>query len=212
MHVWRLEPILRAHGLTWAQRVAYFASVAHYFTGVQGAILFMAPAVGLLLGLVPIIGDARIFFPLFFANLIGGVLTFALFSRGSGRWLAGEHFNAALIAPYILSLSGLIAPARRFIVTPKTQGTRFALWPVALPLSVAVVNAVAFAAGAARLVSGFAVGDSPGTTIALMLWSIWIGVFSGSVVSKAWGQFATARAASPDAIDKRSLDRRLNDG
>lgn len=193
MHLWRIEPILSAKTLTWPQRLSYFASVLHYFTGVQSVILFLAPAIGLLLGTVPLIADARVFFPLFFVNLAAGALVFTLFARGHGRWLAGEHFNAALIAPYLLSLSGLFFAERRFIVTPKTSPDRFAIWPVALPFFISTVHAIAFAGGAARLASGFEVGDSLGTTIALMVWSIWIGVFAGSVVTKSWGQFATER-------------------
>lgn len=194
MHLWRIEPILRAKPLTWAQRWSYFASVLHYFTGVQSVILFLAPAIGLLLGTVPLIADARVFFPLFLMNLTAGGIVFTLFARGHGRWLAGEHFNAALIAPYLLSLTGLFFPERRFIVTPKTSADRFAIWPIALPFFISTVHAIAFAGGAARLASGFEVGDSLGTTIALMAWSIWIGVFAGSVVTKSWGQFATERS------------------
>lgn len=191
MHVWRLEPILRAKGLTWAQRLCYLASAVHYFAGLQYVVLALAPAIGLFAGVVPFAADARILFPLFAANLLAGALTFRLFSRGHGRFLAGEHFNAVLTAPYVLALTAFIAPARRFIVTPKEAEGRFALWPIAWPLALAALNTIAFANGAARLASGFPVADSPGTTLALMFWAIWIATFAGSVVAKAWSQHAT---------------------
>lgn len=199
MHVWRLEPMLRAKDLTWAQRICYLASAVHYFAGPQYVVLALAPAIGLFLGVVPFAADARILFPLFVLNLIAGAVTFSLFSRGHGRFLAGEHFNAVLTAPYVLALTALVAPTRRFIVTPKEADGRFAFWPVAWPLILATLNTLAFASGAARLASGFSVSDSPGTTLALMFWSIWIATFSGSVVAKAWSQYATRRRsiASP---------------
>lgn len=193
MHVWKLEPILRARGLTWGQRLCYLAGAVHYFAGLQYIVLALAPAIGLFLGLVPLAADARILFPLFVLNLGAGALTFSLFSRGHGRFLAGEHFNASLTVPYVLALTALIAPASRFIVTPKEAHGRFALWPLAWPLLLAALNTIAFASGAARLTSGFPVADSPGTTLALMFWSIWIATFSGSVVAKAWSQHATRR-------------------
>jgi cellulose synthase (UDP-forming) len=196
MHVWRLEPILRAKSLSWGQRLCYLASATHYFAGLQYVVLALAPAIGLFAGVVPFSADARILFPLFALNMIAGALTFSLFSRGHGRFLAGEHFNAVLTAPYVLALSALIAPARRFIVTPKEAEGRFALWPIAWPLALALLNTLAFANGAARLASGFPVSDSPGTTLALMFWSIWIATFSGSVVAKAWSQHATRHHSS----------------
>ncbi|NOT41240.1 MAG: hypothetical protein HOP13_12175, partial [Alphaproteobacteria bacterium] len=199
MHVWRLESILRAKNLTGAQRICYLASAVHYFAGPQYVVLALAPAIGLFADLVPFAADARILFPLFALNLIAGAVTFSLFSRGHGRFLAGEHFNAVLTTPYVLALTALIIPTNRFIVTPKEAGGRFALWPIAWPLTLAVLNTLAFANGAARLASGFPVSDSPGTTLALMFWSIWIATFSGSVVAKAWSQYATRRRsiASP---------------
>ncbi len=199
MHVWRLEPMLRAKTLSWAQRICYLASAIHYFAGPQYVVLALAPAIGLFAGVVPFAADARILFPLFVLNLIAGALTFSLFSRGHGRFLAGEHFNAVLTAPYVLALTALVAPTSRFIVTPKEADGRFALWPIAWPLILALLNTLAFASGAARLASGFPVSDSPGTTLALMFWSIWIATFSGSVVAKAWSQYATHRRsiASP---------------
>lgn len=191
MHVWRLEPILRAKSLTWGQRLCYLASSVHYFAGLQYVVLALAPAIGLFAGIVPFAADARILFPLFVLNLVAGAATFSLFSRGHGRFLAGEHFNAVLTAPYVLALTALVAPASRFIVTPKEAEGRFALWPIAWPLALSLLNTLAFANGAARLVSGFPVSESPGTTLALMFWSIWIATFSGSVVAKAWSQHAT---------------------
>lgn len=191
MHVWRLEPMLRAKNLTWPQRICYLASAIHYFAGLQYVVLALAPAIGLFADIVPFAADARILFPLFVLNLVAGALTFHLFSRGHGRFLAGEHFNAILTAPYVLSLTAFVAPARRFIVTPKEAKGRFALWPIAWPLVLATLNTIAFANGAARLASDFPVADSPGTTLALMFWSIWIATFSGSVIAKAWSQHAT---------------------
>ncbi len=193
MHVWRLEPILRASSLSWSQRLCYLAGAVHYFAGLQYVVLALAPAIGLFAGAVPFAADARILFPLFMLNLAAGAVTFSLFSRGHGRFLAGEHFNAALTVPYVLALTALIAPASRFIVTPKEAQGRFALWPIAWPLLLATLNTIAFASGAARLASGFPVSDSQGTTLALMFWSIWIATFSGSVVAKAWSQHATRR-------------------
>ncbi len=197
MHVWRLEPILRAKNLSWSQRLCYLASATHYFAGLQYVVLALAPAIGLFAGVVPFAADARVLLPLFALNLIAGAVTFSLFSRGHGRFLAGEHFNAALTAPYVLALTALVAPTHRFIVTPKEAQGHFSLWPVAWPLALATLNTLAFANGAARLVSGFPVSDSPGTTLALMFWSIWIATFSGSVVAKAWSQHATRRHPSP---------------
>lgn len=54
MQVWRLEGMLTARGLTWQQRLCYFASVLTYFDGWQKAFMYLLPSFVLVTGIVPV--------------------------------------------------------------------------------------------------------------------------------------------------------------
>lgn len=127
MHVWRTEGILTHKGLTLAQRLNYLASVLTYFDGWQKALFYVAPAIALLTGTLPLVaGTPELvlhFVPYY-------VLTFWVFEevgRGYGRSLFIEQYNMARFATFAWATLAWVFPRMKFKVTPKGAARKRAL-------------------------------------------------------------------------------------
>jgi cellulose synthase (UDP-forming) len=119
MHVWRKEGILTHKGLTLAQRINYLASVLTYFDGWQKALFYIAPAIALITGVMPLISNTPDFVLHFVPYY---VLTFWVFEevgRGYGRSLFIEQYNMARFAAFAWATMAWIFPRMKFKVTPK---------------------------------------------------------------------------------------------
>lgn len=165
--------ILFARGLTMSQRLSYLASILMYFDGWQKAIFYVAPAIVLITGIMPIKElnwDYLIRFVPYY------VLTFWAFeevSRGFGRSLNVERYNMARFAAFIWSTFGLVRGKMRFGVTAKERSSQAAAkanWRFMLPQrGVALLNLVAIPLG---IFLYFQIGNLPmGALIANVFWA-----------------------------------------
>jgi cellulose synthase (UDP-forming) len=113
---------LFCRGLTLPQRLCYFASVLMYFDGWQKAVLYVAPAIVLLTGTMPV---AEVSWPFLARFIPYYVLTFWAFeevSRGYGRSVETERFNMARFATFAWATLALLRGRGRFRVTRKQRG------------------------------------------------------------------------------------------
>jgi cellulose synthase (UDP-forming) len=120
MHVWRKEGILTHKGLTLAQRLNYLGSVLTYFDGWQKAVMYAAPVVVLLTGVMPLAAETPAFLLHFLPYY---VLTFWVFEevgRGYGRSLFIEQYNMARFAAFAWATLAWISPRMKFRVTQKS--------------------------------------------------------------------------------------------
>ena len=137
MHVWRKEGILLNRGLSFRQRLNYFASVATYFDGWLKMIFYIAPVIVLTTGTLPILTPTRSFLLHFVPYYLLSFWVFEEIGRGFGRTLYIEQYNMTRFAAFAWSTLALIFPRLRFKVTPKGRtlkpSTGFALpqWLVA---------------------------------------------------------------------------------
>jgi len=119
MQVWRQENILFGHGLTLAQRLNYLASIMTYFDGWQKGFFYLAPAIVLLTGALPIQAN-WIEFLLFFVPYY--LLTFWAFEeagRGYGQSVIIEQYNMGRFAAFAWATLGWFRKHLNFRVTQK---------------------------------------------------------------------------------------------
>ena len=151
MQVWRQEGVLFARGLSLAQRLNYCASMSTYLDGWQKAFFYVAPAVVLLTGIMPIDAPGADFLLHFIPYY---VLTFWVFEevgRGYGRTLLIEQYNMARFAAFAWSTLFFFRRNLEFRVTPKGKTPTSAY--VNVPqLAVLALNGVAIPIGIALFV------------------------------------------------------------
>lgn len=121
MNVWRKEGILTTRGLTVAQRLNYLATALAYFDGWQKAIFYIAPAIVLAFGAMPIDVDGVTFMLHFIPFYLLNFLAFEEISRGYGRSVLIEQYNMARFASFAWSTLGWFRIRKHFGVTAKSQ-------------------------------------------------------------------------------------------
>ena len=119
MHVWRSEGILLHKGLTWGQRLNYFASVLTYFDGWQKGFMYVAPLVVLVGGLMPMKADGMTFLMFFVPYMVMTLWMFEEVARGYGRTLMIEQYNMARFAAFAWATMAWFIPPNTFKVTRK---------------------------------------------------------------------------------------------
>ena len=123
MQVLRKYNPLFHKGLTWPQRICYFNSTISYLDGVLKLILYTAPIVFFVTGVLPIWVDESAFLVRFIPFLVLNILMFELLFRGTGFLFIAERYNMAKFWIYVLAVSGFFARGKlKFNVTPKSQG------------------------------------------------------------------------------------------
>jgi len=190
MHVWRQEGIVFTRGLTFGQRISYLATMLAYFEGWQRAIFFLAPAVVLTTGVMPIIALDAQFLARFIAYYLLAFWVSEEVARGYGRTLMTEQYAMLRFAVYITATLSLFLRKLRFLATTRTRGearvARQGLWPQYLVLG---LNAVAIPAGLVLFWTG---GGLPvGALVGHLLWaSLTLGIAAASI------RFASRTSAS----------------
>lgn len=124
MQVWWKEGVILGCGLTLPQRLNYLASMLTYFDGWQKAVFYVAPAVALATGIMPITAVNVEFLMRFIPYY---VLTFWVFEeagRGYGRSVMIEQYNMARFAAFAWSTISSLLPSPRFRVTDKALTDR----------------------------------------------------------------------------------------
>jgi cellulose synthase (UDP-forming) len=119
MKVWRSEGLLFNGKLTLPQRLNYFASVLTYFDGWQKLVFYVAPAIVLLTGLLPIYTTLESFLLHFIPYFLLTLWVFEETSRGFGNFLQTEEYNMARFYAFTRATLGWLGGGRKFRVTPK---------------------------------------------------------------------------------------------
>jgi cellulose synthase (UDP-forming) len=115
---------LTARGLTFAQRVCYFASMYHWTIGLPKLVFYLAPPMILFTGHFPIANFDRRFVAIYLLHLASLVGSYKLLARGTGRLLMDELFNMANFYTLIMAVWRFLSGRRpsRFVVTSKRGG------------------------------------------------------------------------------------------
>jgi cellulose synthase (UDP-forming) len=121
MKVWRSEGLLFNRRLSIPQRLNYFASVLTYFDGWQKLVFYVAPAIVLLTGLLPIHTTISSFLLHFIPYFILTLWIFEESSRGFGSFLQTEEYNMARFYAFARATLGWLGSGRKFKVTPKDE-------------------------------------------------------------------------------------------
>lgn len=147
MQVWKKERILTNRGLTLAQKINYFASMATYFDGWQKAIFYVAPAIVLFSGVMPIVTNTADFLIHFLPYFLLTFLVFEEVGRGYGRSLLIEQYNMARFWAFAWSTLGLVVDQKKFKVTAKGQQGNTWRWWSYPQMGVLALNALAMPVG-----------------------------------------------------------------
>jgi len=119
----RLNPLTHC-GLTFAQRVCYFASMYHWTIGFPKLVFYLAPPLILFTGQFPIAQFDRTFVLMYLAHLATLVGSYKLLARGTGRLFMDELFNMANFYTLLVASARFLIGRRasRFVVTSKRGG------------------------------------------------------------------------------------------
>jgi cellulose synthase (UDP-forming) len=172
MQALRAEGLLRGRGLSWHQRINYFASALHYFDGLQRLLYYLAPALCVATGILPIRSGAAPFVAALVAYYGSSFVAFKLSGRGYSMFLATELFHMVRFYTYIRSLLGLVVRRKlRFKVSPKAAVGRPGLRDMLPSAMIGVYVGVCVAGGTARYALGH-VGNAPAFWVNVA-WSAW---------------------------------------
>ena len=180
MQVWRKEGILFARGLTLPQRLNYLASVLTYFDGWQKTVFYVAPAVVLLTGVMPINALGREFLLHFIPFYLLCFWAYEEAGRGYGGTVLTEQYNMARFATFARATIGGFGRHMKFSVTQKVSLEQDKPRTVIPQLFVLVLSISAIAVGTWLWLSQHYL--TPGAFWANIVWaSINLGL-AGSVV------------------------------
>jgi cellulose synthase (UDP-forming) len=169
----RHEGVFRLRGLSMHQRVNYFASALHYFDGLQRLMFYLAPALAVGTGVLPIHAEVAPFVAALVAYYGTAYVAFKLAGRGYSMFLATELYHMVRFYTYIRALAGLVVRRRlRFVVSPKAAVGRASLRTLLPSAMVAVYVGVCVAGGMARYALGH-VGNAAAFWVNLA-WCAWI--------------------------------------
>ena len=119
MKVWRSEGILFNRRLNLAQRLNYFASVLTYFDGWQKGVFYVAPALVLVTGKLPIFTTAENFLLHFTPYFLLTIWVFEEAGRGYSSFVTTEQYNMARFVAFARATLGWVIGGRKFKVTSK---------------------------------------------------------------------------------------------
>ena len=120
MQVLRKIKPLTKQGLTFPQRLNYFAGTATYFEGWQKAIFYLMPLFFFFTGILPVAGNEREFLIRLVPYLVLAILAFELLSRGTGYLLMTERFTMIRVWTYMMAALAIFTKRPlKFNVTPK---------------------------------------------------------------------------------------------
>ncbi len=160
------ENPLWKRGLTLAQRISYFASMATYFQAAQLAVFVSMPSLILLTGESPVRNLGPVYFLTFFLYMATTMLATKLTGGASQRMVWDQYFAFLRMFTFLRAMGTLVTGGRRlrFRVTPKVpteSAQRRGLYPHLL------AGALNVAAIAALLATPLRQGFNTGTSIAV---------------------------------------------
>ncbi len=151
MQVLRAENPVFSKGLSFGQRVCYFASFYFYWMSYQKLIYVVTPIFCLLTGIFPLVAVPKTYLLLFTPYLVLNVTASALLQRGLRSFLMSEQFNVLKMPVLMGSLRGLFNRKSEFAVTPKSRAGAAHWTDVRLLLVVELTVVPAVAVGFWRL-------------------------------------------------------------
>ncbi len=138
----KLKP-LTMKGLTFDQRICYFAGTATYLEGWQKAIFYLMPILYFYTGILPVGGDENAFLIRLIPYVFLAIVSFELLSRGTGYLLLSERYTMVRFFTYMLAVTALFTTKKlKFNVTPKGHsGVPFRTYAPQLVLLILSVGA-----------------------------------------------------------------------
>jgi len=121
MQVLKCENIFFNRQLTIGQKLNYLASMMTYFDGWQKGIFYIAPAIVLLAGIMPISAGTYDFLLHFIPYYLLSFIVFEEVGRGYGGTLYIEQYNFARFAAFAWATLGLFLGKLKFKVTSKEK-------------------------------------------------------------------------------------------
>ena len=121
----RLLNPLTCRGLTFGQRICYFASMYHWSIGLAKIVFYTAPPLMLFTGQYPIANFDLTFFMIYGVHVLSLVGSYWVLSRGTGRLVMDELFNMANFYTLLLAIGRFVFSRRSgvtFVVTNKRGG------------------------------------------------------------------------------------------
>lgn len=174
MQVLLRENPLAQRGLSWGQRLMYFATMWSYFSGFAAVAYILAPTLYFFFGIMPIQAYGWDFFGRLIPFLIVNQLVFMIVSRGTPTW-RGQQYSLALFPVWIRAcvtavLNVYFRRPLAFVVTPKARHRRGAVpWRLMKwQLGAIVVLVAALATGILHYTSGSI------TTLGLVVNLFWV--------------------------------------
>ncbi len=177
----RENPLFKK-GLSFPQKMMYFATMYSYFSGFFNLVLLLAPIVFFFTGIAPVASWSVAFFARFIPFFLMNKIMFRFVASGIPVW-RGEQYNLAMFPLNIKAvLSVFIGKKLTFVVTPKHKenGQSFRLiWPqatvIVLTVAAATYGLILFFLGRGINLIGLAVN---------LIWSVY-NVVSLAIVVKA---------------------------
>ncbi len=171
MQVWRNEGLLLGRGLSWPQRLNYWASVLTYFEGWQKAAFYLVPVVVLLTGVMPIAVLDLEFLLHFVPYYLLSFWVFEELGRGYGRTVYTEQYNMGRFMGFMLATVGLLRRRIPFLVTVKDANPRWQSLVAMLPqLTVLAANVAGILVGTLLYMTSQHL--APGAYAANIFWAL----------------------------------------
>lgn len=159
-------------GLTVPQRICYFSSIFHWTTGFQKAVFYLTPSIMLLTGVFPIAPFTPSFLKLYFFWLISTIVGFHVASRGRGRLLEEELYNAVNFGTLIRAVVRAFNPIPpKFHVTPKTRSETVSYAEIYPQAAILLFSYVATLWAVYKVI--FNVGSKYEVIVVTFLWVMW---------------------------------------
>jgi cellulose synthase (UDP-forming) len=197
------ENPLTQKGLSIAQRLMYWSTMWSYLSGFAAIVYVAAPAIYLMIGVLPVDSIGSEFFARLIPFLLVNQLLFFVVGRGSKTW-RGQQYSLALFPVWIKAFTSAFGNVflhrdLDFAVTPKTrQETAGPPWHLIRPQLIAMgLLVLAALIGIVR----FAVGQAGATgTLVNIVWVVFdLLIFSVLI------QAALYRGHQPEVTDERQI-------
>jgi cellulose synthase (UDP-forming) len=152
MQILRLDNPLTKRGLSWRQRLVYFAALSSFSQALVHLAYYIAPALFLLGGPAPLYLEHPAQLIPILVHFAIDVLMFKLFLGPLGRPLLAECFKFVNVYAFLKSLSGYFSSKRlAFAVTPKGRDTGASLRLLLPQIALFSLNLAAFGHGLIEL-------------------------------------------------------------
>lgn len=182
----RENPLIQP-GLSWSQKLMYFATMWSYLSGFFSVVYLLLPSLYIFFGWLPVRAFSAEFFWHLLPYLILNQILFTLVGWGLKTW-RGQQYSLALFPLWIQSVTSAIGNVyfgRKlgFVVTPKERqgGVYFRL--VRPQLALMALTALAIVVGLGRMALGMV--EEPGPILVNVFWGCYNLVMLSVVVEAA---------------------------